>query len=311
MAQIQGRYALTYEGVNAPTPPNFIFETRAPTSSDYIGIDIGTIWLNQIKTPGTPPTYGNSEPYMLVAKAQSFGTWIGLGGGGSTNQGDVVKVQSFITAGTYNYVPSAGVTSVIVEVIGGGGGSGGAISATNGYCNATGGAGAGAYAKSFYTAAEIGNLQVVVVGVGGTLAAAGALGGTGGTSSFGTLISCTGGIGSQLVSATPVPQIGALGGTATGGNIVNIPGQSGGVSSVFTQSTQSFATSGAGGSTLYGAGGAAVANSNVVGGAGYIANPGTGYGGGASGSASFADIAGPNPTGAQGFSGLVLVTEFI
>ena len=49
-------------------------------------------------------------------------------------------------------------------------------------------------------------------------------------------------------------------------------------------------------------------NTGMYGGGGGF---GTGYGGGASGSASFADIAGPNPTGAQGFSGLVLVTEFI
>ncbi len=311
MAQIQGRYALTYEGVNAPTPPNFIFETRPPTPNDYIGIDIGTIWLNQIQVPGSTPTYDTSQPFMLVAKARNFGTWIGIGSGSSGPEGDIVKVQSFITPGAYTYTPSTGITSVLVEVIGAGGGSGGAISAANGYCNATGGAGAGAYAKSFYTAATIGASQTVIVGSGGLLAVAGALGGTGGTSSFGALITCTGGVGSQLASATAVGQPGGVGGTATGGNIVNVTGQSGNISSVFTQSTQSFASSGMGGSTMYGAGGSSVANSNLVLAVGVAGNPGIGYGGGASGSASAADSMGVNPDGAAGFGGLVLVTEFI
>ncbi len=126
MAQIQGRYALTYEGVNAPTPPNFLFETRAPTPSDYIGIDIGTIWLHQIMIPGNPPTYTKSRPYMLVAKARQYGTWISLHGSGSSTSN--VITTTYDTPGqTGVHIINEGTTVVEVYMWGAGNSGGGGI----------------------------------------------------------------------------------------------------------------------------------------------------------------------------------------
>lgn len=314
--RLDGINPLAYLGVKPITPPNLIFEFRAPTSKDYKGIELGTFWLWQVKIDGNPPTYTTSKFYMLAAKANNYGTWIGIQSS-DVVEDDIVKVQSFVTPGTYTYTPSSGLTSLTVEVIGGGGGSGGAISMANNVCNATGGAGAGGYAKSFYTVGMIGGSVSVVVGAGGLLGAAGILGGTGGTSSFGALMSCSGGFGSQNLTSNTIPQPGGAGGIASGGNVVNVNGQTGGISFVYLGvNSVSVGVSGAGGGGPYGSGGFATANSTAGGipGAdrydGYPGNPGFGYGSGASGSVSINDSLGINPNGANGTPGIVVISEF-
>jgi len=290
---IQGRYSLAYQGVNAPTPPNFIFETRAPTTSDYIGYDIGTIWLNQITTPGATPVYSTSLAYMLVATARNYGTWIPLGGGGG-GATPVINTVTFNTPGTFSYIPSLGISQVSVELLGGGCGGDGFLKSISGS--------AGGYCKRLFSAAQIGASQTVTIG-------AGSIGGTssvsaiaGGTSTFGAFMTANGGqIGSI---AAPITFVG-LGGTATGGDL-NVQGQAGNMAfNTVGDAFQWYVWSG-GANTIYGSGGATEyaggTNNNLT------KNDATGYGSG--GSSSFQYSVSPSYPCGNGAPGLCLITEF-
>lgn len=125
--------------------------------------------------------------------------------------------QSTSTAGgSAVWTRPQGCSKALVYVTGGGGG--GRIN-DNSYRNAGGGGGATAIALPDVRDVE----QVPVTwGAGGPFARNSGWGGTGGTSSFGTFCTATGGGGGQ----TDVPYMGGIGGTASGGD-VNIPGGGG------------------------------------------------------------------------------------
>ncbi len=120
------------------------------------------------------------------------------------------NMQVFTANGTFT-VP-AGITTVIVEVIGGGGG--GASGASGGAARGCGGMGGG-YGKSILTVVPSA-VHNVTIGAGGLGAPGGpcSLGSTGGTSSFGTpiLIQSTGGQGGNGCGSN----INRNGGTSTG-----------------------------------------------------------------------------------------------
>lgn len=78
MARLTGLFPLSYRGVNAVSPPNFIYETRAPNPTDSKNFYIGDIWL-QRDTTVIPTLY---QPWMLVDLRQGVATWIPFGGGG-------------------------------------------------------------------------------------------------------------------------------------------------------------------------------------------------------------------------------------
>ncbi|OKP27670.1 hypothetical protein [Serratia fonticola] len=131
----------------------------------------------------------------------------------SVGGGRLLSVKAFSSSGMYT--PTLGTKSVRVKVWGGGaGGQGMAASDTV----ATSGA-AGAYAESFFALGAM-NAISITVGSGGSSVGAGssAYGGSGGTSSFGGMIICTG--GSTTIAGT-------FGGVASGGNVFNINGQGG------------------------------------------------------------------------------------
>lgn len=115
-----------------------------------------------------------------------------------------------------SYTKTAGTRLIRVRVWGAGAGGQGMNAVDSSY---TSGA-AGAYAESFIDVSAITSSIPVIVGVGGSAVAAGssAFGGTGGDSSFGTYITCTGG----KTNAS-----GTTGGVATGGNVFNVSGQTG------------------------------------------------------------------------------------
>lgn len=89
--------------------------------------------------------------------------------------------QQFTSSGTWTRPSNVG--AVLVEVVGGGGGVNSALGVS--WC--VGGGGAGAYGRAI---CEVSGNVTVTIGAGGSNA-----GGNGGTSSFGTFISCTGGTG--------------------------------------------------------------------------------------------------------------------
>ncbi|UYT57766.1 phage tail protein [Brucella sp. MAB-22] len=120
--------------------------------------------------------------------------------------------RTFNTVGTQAWVVPDGVYSVRVRLWGGGGGGGGAAAGAA----AAGGAGGG-YAEGTYAVVP-GQSINVTVGAGGTRGNATVWnGGTGGTSSFGTMISAMGGGGGGGAATSGVIGNGAQGGGASGG----------------------------------------------------------------------------------------------
>lgn len=71
-----GNKSLAYMGVQAPTPPDFTIQNRAPTQHDSEGFNIGHIWLHYVATGGVITTH---DPWMLVGLIGHQATWILLG----------------------------------------------------------------------------------------------------------------------------------------------------------------------------------------------------------------------------------------
>lgn len=167
-------------------------------------------------------------------------------------------LQQFTSAGTYSF--QAGYSgcpqpNVTVSVWGAGGGGG----VDNPACPGnSGGGGGGGYGQSQFSL-NPGGVYSIVVGGGGQRGnmGAGCVGGSGGTSSFGTLISASGGGGGTASGGT--------GGSSTA--LTNTPGTSGEASTVRSFSGATYGYGGSGGN----------------GGAGGQLSVGTAPGGGGSG----------------------------
>ena len=214
-----------------------------------------------------------------------------------------IVVQTF-TTGTSTYTPTAGMKYCIVELQapGGGGGATTAAGATGGSSGA--GGGGGGYSRKTFTAATIGASQTVTMGAVGTAGAtSGGSGGNGTTSTFGALLSCTGGIGGQGLGASTTPQSfnGSLGGIGSGGD-VNAAGGMGG-QCFNTSAATGISCGGNGGSSVLGGGGQGAANGTNPGAAGRA------YGGGGGGGATIAS--GAAQAGGAGGAGICIVTEYL
>jgi hypothetical protein len=206
----------------------------------------------------------------------------------------VMQAFTNTTPGGVTWTKPAGLKAIKVTVVGGGGGAatvpgvgpGGVVQYTRG------GAGAGGAAIEYIPAPSIPGPVTVTVGVGGPATAPTA----GGTSSFGTFCSATG--GSAGAAGTPTGEgsvRGGAGGAGSGGTI-NFTGQSGGATLVYGSPT--LFVLGSGGSSILGGGAQGLfQNEN--------ATAGLAYGGGAPG------LSTPNTrTGAAGGQGIVIVEEF-
>lgn len=132
-----------------------------------------------------------------------------------TSQQGIWNTKS-MAGGSGIWTKPSGCTRVLVYVTGGGGGP--RIN-DNAYRGA--GGGGGATAIKFINLTGVATVPYVW-GAGGGYARNGGRGATGGSSSFGTYCTATGGQGGQ----TDVPHQGGPGGSATGGDI-NIPGGGG------------------------------------------------------------------------------------
>jgi hypothetical protein len=161
--------------------------------------------------------------YMLTAQSGDTGglTWAAAPGASSYIG---KNVQVFTSTGTFT-VPTS-VTALKVTVIGGGG-AGEKVTATNKKAR---GGGAGGCAIEWLTSLTPGASIAVTIGAGGT-AGGDATAGDGGTSSFASYCSATGGQGGDTNSNGPSSgnqEIGHTGGAGSGGTF-NFDGGYGGV----------------------------------------------------------------------------------
>jgi len=233
----------------------------------------------------TVETYGVSAPVFLAY--ESVSTQI---------------VESFGTAGTFNWTAPPGVTSVLAEVWGAGG-----HGAVPGGSTGGGGGGGGEYASQTI-AVTPGNVYSRVVGAGSSTAAAGgfssfvgdaaatakAFGGSSSTTRLGV----AGGTG----STNTVHHNGGAGGDglSTGGG-----GGGGGGAGTTTVGGTGTNTSGVGGG---GAGGAGGATGGGTGGHGGAINGAAGVKGGAPGGGGGGDGGGTSPGSGNGAAGMVRLT---
>ena len=208
--------------------------------------------------------------------------------------GRLINVQVFTASGTY--APTAGTKSIVVELCGGGAGSGGVASTSSSQNAVSPGGGGGGYAKGRFTSGFSG--VTVTIGAGGAAGTAGAnAGGAGGTTSFGSLMSATGGAaanasaGAAYANTSTYFYYGGIGGYGIGGLFTAYGGQGG---ACFI--TSNGYGSGPGGLSLFGAGpGSSMASAGI--------SPGSGGCGAYNGSSQSAKV------GEAGAAGIVIVWE--
>lgn len=199
----------------------------------------------------------------------------------------------------------------LVHVIGvgaGGAGAGSASTSAGSFSSGGRGGSAGGISEGIYSEGFSG--VPVAVGLGG-VGVNGATGGNGGSTSFGALLSVPGGPGGAIVLNTPIgaglyTPPNAASAVPTGGKIYNGAGNPGGQFTSFGQDTF---ISGAGASTIFGAGGEAKNSSQAPANSGVNGSNGLGYGSGGSGAGSKSS----NPSlfkGGDGVGGLLIVKEY-
>ena len=211
--------------------------------------------------------------------------------------GRLLNVQIFTASGTY--IPTAGTKSVVVEAAGGGGGGGGTFTTSSGQRACAGGGGAGGAGRGRYTSGFSGVAVTIGQGGAGGAANTNAAGGSGGATSFGSLLTCSGGGGGTFGSnwAMPIHTTGGTSGTPTGQNVsplAAIPGRSGYYANNGWLSCE-------GSSSPYGRGGAQAGGTSV--GAAAIGY-GCGGGGAVTGDSATGQI------GGAGSNGVVIVWEY-
>lgn len=211
--------------------------------------------------------------------------------------GRLLNIQIFTSNSTYT--PTPGTKSVIVEAAGGGGGGGGTFNTGSGQRACAGGGGAGGAGRARFTSGFSG--VAVTIGQGGTGGAANtnSAGGAGGSTSFGSLLVCTGGGGGTFSSpwGIPIHTTGGLSGLPSGVNISQYacsPGRSGYYSNNGWLSCE-------GTSSPFGRGGQQAGGTSV----GFAA---VGYGCGGGGAVTGDSAAGQ--VGGAGSNGVVIVWEY-
>lgn len=192
---------------------------------------------------------------------------------------------------------------------GGGGAGGGAATTGAGETSLGAGGGGGATARMRLTAAQLPSSVTVTRGAGGT-GVAGANGNTGGTTSFGTLLTISGGTpGAFRVASAVAHGIEAgNGGTTIGGTLAALALlHSGTAGTTGWGSGNALGISGSGGASHLGGGGRG--RRTVSAGASLVGLAGNNYGGGGGGSINAASV-GTAIAGGAGAPGILFVEEY-
>ncbi|MCM0911657.1 phage tail protein [Klebsiella pneumoniae] len=212
--------------------------------------------------------------------------------------GRLLNIQVFTASGTVTKTP--GAKKWRIKCLGAGGGSSAAPATGSNEVSVSNGGGSGAYAEGIYDVSSI-TTASVVIGSGGAGGTAGSIyGADGGASSVGSFISSPGGkAGLPAGPANPPfqPVANNNGNGPTGWNIVS---SSGAGAEPAAAVAYSYAAGSRGSNSIFGVGGSVPAINNP-------ANPGGGYGSGASGCSN-----GPSQSaksGAAGRPGIVIIEE--
>lgn len=215
--------------------------------------------------------------------------------------GRLIGTQVFTASGTY--VPTPGMGSVKVTLVGGGAGGAGIPATPAGQSAGGAGGGAGGIGVYMFTAAQIGTSQPIVIGAGG---AGGNFtnGSNGGSTAFGSggvLGQMGGGTGGLVCGPTGATTAcgGSNGGALQGGSpIWSANGAAGGQTLIFGSTAVIAGFGGIG----YQGGGGGTANNQGNGGA--ATGPGGGGGGAASGPGSGGQL------GGAGHAGIAIFEEY-
>lgn len=294
-------YILAGPAIGAPAYPTFRLLTAsdlpAATSSAIgavkpdnatVTISSGTITAKAVV--GTTAVVGGTNTQCFYNNAGTLG---------SKNCLTQVKIQSFLTAGSFTYTPTAGLNYAQVECVGGGAGGGGATNSTNNTSGA-GGGGSGAYSRVALTAAQIGASKTGTIGAKGAAgSSAGSAGGNGTQTSLGTLCVANGGLGGNGIVNGGGGNGGAGGDLVGAVGDVTITGSGAGVGMGALGITSG--GGGNGGSSFF----AGAANGGGLSGAGVSAR---GCGGGGGGGAF---LGSGGVTGGSGADGCIIITEYI
>lgn len=244
---------------------------------------------------------GNSGGAVAVPSATQSRHAVNLSQMNAATIGRLLNVRTITSTGTYT--ATAGTNFVIVYVKGAGGPGGSTSDTSSTTASAAGSGGEGALAVGKFTSGF--NGQTVTIGAGGT-PALGGTGTSGGTTSFGSLITAAGGNGAALALALVPPLYsspGSGGIATTGGNIFSRSGDTGNIGQIFNPVT---AFSGRGIAGEYGKGGNPVGNSTAT------SNPGndaTGYGSSGSGACT-TGTGSTAALGGAGAPGICIVWEY-
>lgn len=217
----------------------------------------------------------------------------------SFSAGRLIGVQTFTSSGTYT--PTPGMTTCIVEGVGGGGAGGGAPVTISGNVGFGAGGHAGAYGKGQFTTAQVGASQTITIGLGGV--ATTNAGGNGGQTSFGSLMLLPGGAGGPSAGNTAPPLSAGNGNVpavaSTGANMIR---GAGAISSIGLAVSVSVGYSGAGANSPFGSGGGSVNNTAA-------GQQASGLGSGGSGGMALS-ANGTARLGGNGAPGFILILEF-
>lgn len=305
---LTGDAAITNAGVSTVAHVNGV---AYPTSPGTNTVPVATA-SNTITYEVVPSLAGGTGVSNAGTITTSGNASLGAGGTFIPGHG-LIGVQTFCASGCTHtggtFTPDTGTLQLVVEVQAPGGGSGGCAATGASTSCVSGGGGAGAYYKALIQSAFSG--VTVTVGSAGAAGTAGTnSGGNGGTTSFGSLISCPGGIGSvggTAVAPTAWSNAGTgstIGSACTVSGVIFLSSDIGqqGANGMISAAVAGAQLSGGGGNSQLGRGGKATSSPTQQ-----VGVAATGFGGGASGSTSIASEAAI--AGQSGGLGLVIVYE--
>jgi len=213
------------------------------------------------------------------------------------------------TSGSGTYTKPSNLLYIKITAIGAGGGSGGAEQSGVGVSAGNGGGGGGGVI-GIIPASSLSASESYSVGTSGTAGNNTGTndGGTGGNTTFGTLITANGGIGGSGM-ASGVLFSGSSGAGGQPSNSVGLPNVAGGPGGFFR--TGSYGKGGHGGGTILGGGTFTLARSSTSNGA-IVGVNGKNYGCGGGAPTSVITVSGTqNASGAAGANGIIIIEEFL